>query len=96
MPNYCLLLGCAAALSFTVAIAAQPAPATKPAKPARSIEAAPKAVSPNVEKEAAPKSPARPKEPAISFNSVRLWQGEPSVKGLCVCYYAMTKSEFRR
>ena len=46
MPNYCLLLGCAATLSFTVALAAQPAPATKPAIPAHSIEAAPKAVSP--------------------------------------------------
>ena len=76
MPNYRLLLGCAATLSFTVALAAQPAPATKSAKPAHSIEAAPKAVSPNVEKEAAPKSPAPPKEPAISFNSVRLWRGE--------------------
>ena len=61
MPNYRLLLGCAATLSFTVALAAQPTPATKPAKPAHSIEAAPKAVSPNVEKEAAAKdsSPAQ-------------------------------------
>ena len=60
MPNYCLLLGCAATLSFTVALAAQPTPATKPAIPAHSIEAAPKAVSANVEKEAARKdsSPA--------------------------------------
>ena len=61
MPNYRLLLGCAATLSFTVALAAQTAPATKPAKPAHSIEATPKAVSPNVEKEAAAKesSPAQ-------------------------------------
>ena len=72
MPNYRLLLGCAATLSFTVALAAQPAPATKPAKPAHSSEVAPKAVSPNVEKEAAQKSPAPPKEPAISFNSVHV------------------------
>ena len=72
MPNYRLLLGCAATLSFTVALAAQPAPATKPAIPAHSIEAAPKAVSPNVEKEAAPKSPAPPKEPPITFNSVHV------------------------
>jgi peptidoglycan/xylan/chitin deacetylase (PgdA/CDA1 family) len=72
MPNYRLLLGCAATLSFTVALAAQPAPATKPAKPAHSSEAVPKAVSPNVEKEAAQKSPAPPKEPAISFNSVHV------------------------
>ena len=34
MPNYCLLLGCAATLNFAVALAAQPAPATKPAIPA--------------------------------------------------------------
>jgi peptidoglycan/xylan/chitin deacetylase (PgdA/CDA1 family) len=73
MPNYRLLLGCAATLSFTVALAAQPAPKAKPAKPAHSVEAAPKAAaSPNVEKEAAPKSPAPPKEPAISFNSVHV------------------------
>jgi len=73
MPNYCLLLGCAAALSFTVALAAQPAPPTKPAVPAHSIEAAPKAAgSPNVEKEAAPKTLAPPKEPAITFNSVHV------------------------
>jgi hypothetical protein len=76
MPNYRLLLCCAVILSSTVAIAAQSTPATKPAIPARSIEAAPKAVSPNVEKEAAQKSPAPPKEPAISFNSVPLWRGE--------------------
>ena len=31
MPNYCLLLGCAATLSFAVAIAAQSTPAIKPA-----------------------------------------------------------------
>ena len=72
MPNYCLLLGCAATLSFTVAIAAQPTPATKPAIPARPIEAAPKAVPANVQKEAAAKTPAPPKEPAITFNSVHV------------------------
>src|SRR6266513_6356757 len=72
MPNYRLLLGCAATLSFAVALAAQPAPATKPAISGHSIEAAPKAVSPKVEKEAASKSPAPPKEPAITFNSVHV------------------------
>ena len=72
MPNYCLLLSCAATLSFTVALTAQPAPATKPAIPAHPIEAAPKAVSPNVQKEAAAKTPAPPKEPAITFNSVHV------------------------
>ncbi len=73
MPNYRLLLGCAATLSFTVALAAQPAPKAKPAKPAHSVEAAPKAAaSPNVEKEAAPKISATPKEPAITFNSVHV------------------------
>src|SRR5438445_4216655 len=73
MPNYRFLLGCAAALSFTVAVAAQPAPKAKPANPAHSVEATPKAAaSPNVEKEAAPKISATPKEPAITFNSVHV------------------------
>ena len=72
MPNYCLLLGCAATLSFTVALAAQPTPATKPAIPAHPIEAAPKAVPAKVQKEAAAKTPAPPKEPAITFNSVHV------------------------
>ena len=72
MPDYRLLLGCAATLSFTVALAAQPAPATKPAISAHSIEAAPKAVSPNAQKEAAAKTPAPPREPAITFNSVHV------------------------
>jgi peptidoglycan-N-acetylglucosamine deacetylase len=72
MANYRLLLGCAATFSFTVALAAQPAPPTKPAISAHSTEATPKAVSPNLEKEAAPKSPAPPKEPAITFNSVHV------------------------
>jgi peptidoglycan-N-acetylglucosamine deacetylase len=70
MPNYRLLLGCAATLSFTVALAAQPTPATQSA--AGSTQAPAKAGSANVEKEAAPKSPAPPKEPAISFNSVHV------------------------
>jgi len=73
MPNYRLLLGCAATLTCTFALAAQPAPKAKPAKPAHSVEAAPKAAaSPNVEKEAAPKISATPKEPAITFNSVHV------------------------
>ena len=72
MPKYRLLLGCAATLNFTVALAAQPAPATKPVIPAHSIKAAPKAVSQNVEKEAVQKSPAPPKEPPITFNSVHV------------------------
>ena len=70
MPDYRLLLACAATLSFTVALAAQPTPATKSA--AGSTQAPAKAGSANVEKEAAPKSPAPPKEPAISFNSVHV------------------------
>ena len=44
MPNYCLLLGCTATLSFTVAVAAQSTPASKPAITAHPIEAAPKAL----------------------------------------------------
>ena len=72
MANYRLLFCCAAMLSFTVALAAQPAPATKPAISAHSTEAPPKAVSPSAEKEAAAKSSARPREPAITFNSVHV------------------------
>ena len=72
MPNYCLLLGCTATLSFTVAIAAQSTPAIKPALSAHPIEAAPKAVPAKVQKEAAAKTPAAPKEPAITFNSVHV------------------------
>src|SRR5215510_11960513 len=72
MANYRLLLCCAATLSFPVALAAQPAPGPKRAKPAHSIEVAPNsAASPNVEKEAA-KTPSPPKEPPISFNSVHV------------------------
>jgi peptidoglycan-N-acetylglucosamine deacetylase len=72
MRNYCLLLACGATLSFTVAFATQPAP-TKRAIPVQSIEATPKATaSPNTAKEAAAKSPAPPKEPAITFNSVHV------------------------
>ena len=73
MPNYRLLLCCAATFSCTVAIAAQPTPAPKRAKPVHPIEATPKpTASPNVEKEAASKTPAPPKEPPITFNSVHV------------------------
>ena len=73
MPNYRLLLCCAATLSFTVALAAQSTPAPRRAKPVHSIEAAPKpTASPSVEKEAASKTPAPPKEPPITFNSVHV------------------------
>jgi peptidoglycan/xylan/chitin deacetylase (PgdA/CDA1 family) len=73
MPNYRLLLCFAATLSFGVALAAQTTPAIKRAKPVHSIEATPKAAaSPNGEKEATEKTPAPPKEPAITFNSVHV------------------------
>jgi peptidoglycan-N-acetylglucosamine deacetylase len=72
MPTSRLVLYCAAMASFTLALVAQPAPATKPVQPAQSMEPPPKAVSPNAEKEAAQKSPAPPKEPAITFNSVHV------------------------
>ena len=73
MANSCLLLYCAATLSFTVALSAQPAPSPKRAKPVHSIEVAPRATAPpNVEKEAAVKTPAPPKEPPITFNSVHV------------------------
>ena len=73
MANYRLLLCCAAAFSCTVASAVQPTPVIKRVKPVHSIEATPKpATSPNAEKEAAEKTPAPPKEPAITFNSVHV------------------------
>ena len=71
--NYRLPLCCAATLSFIVALTAQPAPPIRPAKPARSLEASPKIIaSPNVEKEAAVKTPSPSKEPPITFNSVHV------------------------
>ena len=73
MPNYRLLLSCVATLSFGVVLAAQTTPAVKRAKPVNSIEATPKpAASPNGEKETAEKTPAPPKEPPITFNSVHV------------------------
>ena len=72
MANYRLLFCCTATLSFTVALAAEPTPATKPAITAHPIEAAPKAVPAKVQKEAAAKTPAPPKEPGITFNSVHV------------------------
>src|SRR5262245_221398 len=71
MPNYRLLLGCAATLSLTFALAAQTAPRAPRAKPAHSIEATPKHTAPsNEQQEPASITPAPPKEPAITFNSV--------------------------
>ena len=72
MHGHHLLLGCAATLSFTVALAAQTTPAITPAITARPIEAAPKAVPVKVQKEAAANTPGAPKEPAITFNSVHV------------------------
>jgi len=72
MHGHHLLLGCAATLSFTVALAAQTTPAITPAITARPIEAAPKAVPVKVQKEVAAKTPALPKEPPITFNSVHV------------------------
>ena len=72
MPNNCLLLGCAVDVKFHRRIAAQSTPAIKPAITARPIEAAPKAVPAKVQKEAAAKTPAPPKEPPITFSSVHV------------------------
>ena len=73
MANYRLLLCCAVTLSFSVALAAQTTPAIKRAKPVHSIDATPKpTASPNLQKEAATKTPAPPKEPPITFNSVHV------------------------
>jgi peptidoglycan-N-acetylglucosamine deacetylase len=70
MPNYRLLLACAATLNCTFAFGAEPGPATKSA--AASTQAPAKTGSVKAEKEAAPKSPTPPKEPAITFNSVHV------------------------
>ena len=73
MPDYRLLLTCAATLSFAVELGAQPTPAIKRAKPVHSVEAPAKpTASPTVEKEAVPKASAAPREPAITFNSVHV------------------------
>src|SRR5215471_21580396 len=72
MPNYRLLLCCAATLSFGVALAAQTTPTIKRAKPVHPTKAAKPTASPNAEKEAAAKTPAPPKEPPIAFNSVHV------------------------
>ena len=73
MVNHHLLLGCAATLSFTIALAAQTPQAPRRAKPVHSIEATPKPIaSPNTQKEAVAKTPTPPKEPAITFNSVHV------------------------
>src|SRR5215468_1094771 len=73
MANSHVMLCCAVTLSFTVALTAQTAPPVKRAKPVHPISAALKATSsPNVEKETALKTPAPPKEPPISFNSVHV------------------------
>ena len=72
MPDYRLLFGCVVTLNFNGAVAAQSPPPTKPAVPTHSVEAPPKAIRSNAEKQAAPKGPASPKEPAITFNSVHV------------------------
>jgi len=73
MANSRLLLCYAATLSFAVALSAQTTPAPRRAKPVHPIGAAPKPTAyPNVEKEPALKTPAPPKEPPISFNSVHV------------------------
>ena len=72
MVNY-LPLCCAATLSLTVALSAQPAPAPRRAKPVHPIETAPvTAASPNMSKESVPKSSPSPKEPEITFNSLHV------------------------
>src|SRR5689334_6022602 len=74
MVNFRLLFACAATLSFTVvALTAQTSSAPRRAKPVHPIQGAPKPTpSPNAGKEAAVKTPAPPKEPPITFNSVHV------------------------
>jgi peptidoglycan/xylan/chitin deacetylase (PgdA/CDA1 family) len=71
--DYRLLLASAATLNLAVALAAQTAPEIKRAIPAHTNEAAPTATaSPKTEKEAAEKTPAPAKQPAITFSSVHV------------------------
>jgi peptidoglycan/xylan/chitin deacetylase (PgdA/CDA1 family) len=73
MANFRLLWCCAATLSFAIALAAQTPPPIRRAKPVHPIEATPKTTaSPNAQREAAIKTPAAPKEPPITFNSVHV------------------------
>ena len=72
MADFRLLLGLVAALSLIGTVAAQSPPANSPGLPTQSIEATPKPISPNPEKEAAPTGSALPKQPAITFNSVHV------------------------
>jgi peptidoglycan-N-acetylglucosamine deacetylase len=73
MANFRLLLCCVATSTFVVALVAQPAPAPRRAKPVHPIQAAPKpTASSNSETEAPAKTPAAPKEPPITFNSVHV------------------------
>ena len=73
MANSRLLLCCAVILSFTLTLTAQTTPPIKRAKPVHPVQAASKPTeSPKGEKEAAEKTPAPPKEPPISFNSVHV------------------------
>ena len=65
-----LSLVCAATLIAEFALGGTPSPATQSA--AQATQAAPKVASPTAEKEAAQKSPAAPKEPPITFNSVHV------------------------
>ncbi len=73
MSNYRLLLCCVATLSFCVALSAQTTPPIRRAKPVHPIEAVAKpTAAPKAEKAAAEKTPAAPKEPPITFNSVHV------------------------
>ena len=70
MANYSLLLACAASLTSTFVLGAEPTPATK--STAGSIEAPAKADSAKVEKDTALESQSAPKQPSITFNSVHV------------------------
>ena len=73
MANSRLLLCCAVILSSILTLTAQTTPPIKRAKPVHPVQAASKPTeSPKGEKEAAEKTPAPPKEPPISFNSVHV------------------------
>jgi peptidoglycan/xylan/chitin deacetylase (PgdA/CDA1 family) len=72
MADYPLLLVYIVAFTLAGPLAAQTPPAESPGLATQPVAATPKAVSPNPEKEAAPKGSALPKESGITFNSVHV------------------------
>jgi peptidoglycan-N-acetylglucosamine deacetylase len=72
MADYPLLLTCVVTFSLTAAVAGQTPAADNAGSATQSIEAMPRVVSPNPEREATPKGSAPANQSAITFNSVHV------------------------